>query len=70
MKEYRGFVIGFFELIPRVYAYNEDTGMSFELGLTDIQKSVNDKMYGYGSWKTILINSIKQLIDNYYETGG
>lgn len=67
MEEYRGFVIGFFELIPRVYAYNENTGMSFELGLTDIQKSVYDKMYD--SWKTILINSIKQLIDNYYETG-
>ena len=67
MEEYRGFVIGFFELIPRVYAYNENTEMSFELGLTDIQKSVYDKMYG--SWKTILINSIKQLIDNYYETG-
>ena len=63
--EYRGFVLGFFDYVPRVYAYNEDLNMSFEIGLTDIQKEIYFKMYGEESWKTILTNSMKRLIDNW-----
>jgi hypothetical protein len=63
--EYRGFVLDFFDYVPRVYAYNEDLNMSFEIGLTDIQKEIYSKMYGEDDWKTILTNSMKRLIDNW-----
>jgi hypothetical protein len=68
MTTYKGFVLGFFNYIPRMYAYNESINISFGIGMTDIQKLAYDKMYGRESWKTILIDSMKHIINNYYNT--
>lgn len=65
---YKNFVFGFFGYIPRVYAYNENSNMSFSIGMTEIQKRLYDLEYGEGSWESILINSMKRLINNYYES--
>lgn len=66
--KYKGFVIDFYEYIPIIYAYNNNIDMSFSLGLTDIQKAVYDNMHGNDYWKNVLTNSVKKLIDDYYET--
>lgn len=63
--KYKGFVINFDEYVPRIYAYNKNLDKSFSFGMTEIQKSAYEKMFGYIGYKLILTNNIKQLIDNY-----
>ena len=63
--KYKDFCLKFDDYYPMIIAYNN---ISFNIALTDIQKAIYDKLYGKDSYKKVLINSIKQLIDNYINT--
>lgn len=64
--KYKDFYLRFDNYYPMIIAYNNN--ISFNIGLTDMQKAIYDKLYGKDSYKNVLINSIKQLIDNYINT--
>ena len=64
--KYKDFCLKFGDYYPMIIAYNNN--ISFSIGLTDMQKAIYDKLYGKDSYKKVLINSIKQLIDNYINT--
>ena len=64
--KYKDFCLKFGDYYSMIIAYNNN--ISFSIGLTDMQKAIYDKLYGKDSYKKVLINSIKQLIDNYINT--
>lgn len=64
--KYKDFCLKFDDYYPMIIAYNNN--IVFNIELTDMQKAIYDKLYGKDSYKKVLINSIKQLIDDYINT--